>query len=383
MAEKINVFFSFVTALKALQKIHLCLFSGVCLFLCEIFDFGLFYNLIMYGHDHHKFLPPGHANTTRYVAIEGNIGAGKTSLCNNISKIHHNYFIIEEEINGILNLFYKNPKKYAFTLQWGMLKSRIYQFNLFQLKRKFDPDLIYLNDRSVLGDYVFAIHNYHLGNLSNKELDVYEETLHGNLDNLSLIPYVTEPDIFVYLNTDPNICKHRVENIRKNNYENDIDLAYYVGIDDVYFHLFTQVIFKNINRVIIINNNLTNKEVDNVELFHRKINYSLSPGQLIYKTSGECTDKVKETAFMMDTPEIVYEAYESIKKMDDIKALGDHETVAIPWNMMTRDPHDHIYMKHWKRYEMKFYENDYKRVFLWLLSKNIKIYWYNLSNVSE
>ena len=63
-----------------------------------------------------------------YIAIEGNIGAGKTSLATRISEQFNAKLILEQFAdNPFLPKFYKNPEHYAFPLELSFLASRYHQ----------------------------------------------------------------------------------------------------------------------------------------------------------------------------------------------------------------------------------------------------------------
>ncbi|MCK4639125.1 MAG: deoxynucleoside kinase, partial [Bacteroidales bacterium] len=63
-----------------------------------------------------------------YIAIEGTIGAGKTSLATKIAEQFNAKLILEQfEENSFLPKFYKNPSKYAFPLEMSFLASRFHQ----------------------------------------------------------------------------------------------------------------------------------------------------------------------------------------------------------------------------------------------------------------
>ena len=63
-----------------------------------------------------------------FIAIEGNIGAGKTSLATRISEDYNAKLILEQfEENSFLPKFYKEPEKYAFPLEMSFLASRFQQ----------------------------------------------------------------------------------------------------------------------------------------------------------------------------------------------------------------------------------------------------------------
>mgnify|MGYP001547336661 FL=1 len=63
-----------------------------------------------------------------YIAIEGNIGAGKTSLARKLSEDYNGRLILERfKDNSFLPKFYKDPKKYAFPLEMSFLADRYQQ----------------------------------------------------------------------------------------------------------------------------------------------------------------------------------------------------------------------------------------------------------------
>ena len=73
----------------------------------------------------------------RFIAIEGNIGAGKTTLSQLLSQ-HYNAKLVLEEFaeNPFLTKFYENPKQYAFPLElflWSCLIYWNHYINLFLL----------------------------------------------------------------------------------------------------------------------------------------------------------------------------------------------------------------------------------------------------------
>ena len=86
----------------------------------------------------------------RYIAIEGNIGVGKTTLSQLLSK-HYNAKLVLEEFaeNPFLTKFYENPKQYAFPLELFFLAERFKQ----------QQELIKKNDlfqELIVSDYLFT-----------------------------------------------------------------------------------------------------------------------------------------------------------------------------------------------------------------------------------
>jgi len=158
----------------------------------------------------------GGSKRSRVIALEGEIGIGKSTLC---SKLENSFpskcFTYKENTNEqFLQLFYGDTSKYGFAFQWGMLKSRIYQLQLAQHAAKHPdtpPKQFYLWDRSMIGDYIFALWNHLLGGISKQEMIVYESEFGGSIAELHKIPFMKDIDCFVLLNDEPAECKKRVE----------------------------------------------------------------------------------------------------------------------------------------------------------------------------
>jgi deoxyguanosine kinase len=81
----------------------------------------------------------------RYIVIEGNIGAGKTSLAKKLSSDVDGHLLLEEFAeNSFLPKFYENPTKYAFPLEMSFLAARFQQ-----LSQTFEKQI----DRPIISDY--------------------------------------------------------------------------------------------------------------------------------------------------------------------------------------------------------------------------------------
>ncbi len=163
-----------------------------------------------------------------YVVIEGNIGAGKTSLATRISEEFNARLILEQFAdNPFLPKFYDNPDKYSFQLELSFLASRYKQ-----LKEELAPQNLF-NDFTV-ADYFFM-----------KSLVFAASTLKGDEYNLyRTIFYIIygslpKPDIFVYLHLSP---EKLLSNIKKRgrDYEKSITGDYLRKIQDNYFKFFRQ-----------------------------------------------------------------------------------------------------------------------------------------------
>jgi len=137
----------------------------------------------------------------RVIAFEGNIGAGKSTLCSKFKQVHPDKCSLYKEMGNekFLQLFYSNPAKYGFAYQWGMLKTRRFQLSLAQHDSKhgrIPPKQFYFWDRSMVGDYIFALWNHLLGSISQQEMLVYEDGI-PNFISLDLLHCYPDPSLFL------------------------------------------------------------------------------------------------------------------------------------------------------------------------------------------
>lgn len=208
------------------------------------------------------------ATHRRVIALEGLIGAGKSTLVDKIKSHDPDVEVLKEQINPfLLDLFYSNPSKYGFAMQWAALQQRIYQSKLLKYC---PPPLVsdedtqtshYLPhrknycksasdcvwDRSMLGDYAFALWNHLTGNLDQKEMEAYESMFGASVSvnhpaQLRDTPFVSHVDTYFWLVDDPMECKRRVELRQSNAAEQGIPDQYYQGLEDVHIFLFLKLL---------------------------------------------------------------------------------------------------------------------------------------------
>ena len=204
--------------------------------------------------------PPITTTTCQIVALEGLIGVGKSTLTDKIKRIAPNVEVLREHINpALLELFYTDPIKYGFAMQWAALLQRIYQSRLLMQL----PDTAYVVwDRSMLGDYAFALWNHLSGNIDAKEMAAYESMFGGSARISSVnpmqagwsftsqsssgklvnSPFVKYVDHYLWLVDHPMECKRRVELRRSDPAEQGIPDSYYQGLEDVHIFLFLQIL---------------------------------------------------------------------------------------------------------------------------------------------
>ncbi|MCF6184104.1 MAG: deoxynucleoside kinase [Bacteroidales bacterium] len=163
-----------------------------------------------------------------FVVIEGNIGAGKTSLSKKIAE-DYNAKLIPEKFaeNPFLPKFYKNPNKYSFPLELSFLADRFYQLNN-QISNR---DLF---KSFVVADYYFTKSLiFAKSTLTDDEFGLYRRIF--NIIYTSL----PKPDIYVYLYLDIN---HLIKNIKRRgrDYEKQIKASYLEKIQNGYFEYMKQ-----------------------------------------------------------------------------------------------------------------------------------------------
>ncbi|EDV26224.1 uncharacterized protein TRIADDRAFT_53995 [Trichoplax adhaerens] len=166
-----------------------------------------------------------HTNTAKIISVEGNIGAGKTTLANNIGEIL-GYKVFYEPVNQnpYLAKFYESPKDYAFKLQLWIYRQRFLIYcNALQHYLSTGQGVIL--DRSVYSDRVFAKTGNNDGFISSTEYDQYE------LLRQQLLNRVIPPHLLVYLHVSPTDCLERVRK-RGRIYEKSISTSYLQKLED-------------------------------------------------------------------------------------------------------------------------------------------------------
>ncbi len=160
-----------------------------------------------------------------YIAVEGPIGVGKTSLATLLAEEFNYRTVLEQaEQNPFLNTFYKDRNKYSFQTQLFFLLSR-YQ----QQKEMLQQDLF---QQGIVSDYVFVKDKiFAILNLSEDELRLYE-SVYNLLDGRIL-----KPDLVIFLQASSDVLLNRVKK-RKHDYEKNIDAEYLEKLSDAYSRFF-------------------------------------------------------------------------------------------------------------------------------------------------
>ena len=147
----------------------------------------------------------------RYIAIEGVIGAGKTSLANKLAERTKANLILEEfETNPFLAKFYDDRKRYAFQTQMFFLVNR------FKQQQELNQDDLF--SEFIVSDYIFDKDNiFAYMNLSGDELKLYE----------ALFPQLQrdlrKPDLVIYLQASSDRLMYNIKK-RNRKFEKNITL---------------------------------------------------------------------------------------------------------------------------------------------------------------
>jgi len=169
-----------------------------------------------------------------FITIEGNIGAGKTTLAHILAK-HFNARLIVEQFadNPFLPKFYENPQQYAFPLELFFMAERYKQMK----------ELVHTNDlfqHITLSDYLFTkCLLFARINLPETEFRLYQKLYD------IIYPQLVKPDILIYLHAPVNKLQ---SNIKKRNrpYEQSIQDDYLFHIQETYTHYIRQHNIKTI-----------------------------------------------------------------------------------------------------------------------------------------
>jgi 2-amino-4-hydroxy-6-hydroxymethyldihydropteridine diphosphokinase len=186
----------------------------------------------------------------KYIAIEGNIGAGKTSLAKKISIDFNSKLILERFAdNPFLPKFYEEPDRYAFTLEMSFLAERYQQIT---------DDLSQLNifSDSIVSDYdIFKSLIFSKITLSEDEFALYRKLF------FSMYKDILKPDLYIYLNQNIERLK---ENIKKRgrDYEQNIDSKYLKNINSGYLDFHKTQTDLNIKIIDINNMDFLNNRID-------------------------------------------------------------------------------------------------------------------------
>ena len=167
-----------------------------------------------------------HTENGNIIIVEGNIGAGKSTFLTILQKNLDLEIIFEPtdkwkigEQNNLLELFYKDTPRWAYTFQSYAFISRIQ--SLIEHQKKNVLNKVQVLERSVYCDrYCFAKNCYESGLMTKLEWEIYIEWFSWLAEN-----YSPRPKGFIYLKTEPTTCFQRISQ-RNRHEETAIPLTY-------------------------------------------------------------------------------------------------------------------------------------------------------------
>ena len=178
-----------------------------------------------------------------YIAIEGTIGAGKTTLATRIANDFNGKLVLEEfegDKNPFLPKFYKEPEKYSFQLEMTFLALR-YQ----QLKDKLGV-LDLFHDFIISDYYVAKSLIFSRNNLQDDEYQLFSRFFNIIFSDMP------KPELLVYLYSDVDRLQHNIRK-RGRSYEQEISDAYLADIQQGYFDFLRQQ--QDNMRILILDTN--------------------------------------------------------------------------------------------------------------------------------
>jgi deoxyguanosine kinase len=164
----------------------------------------------------------------KYIAIEGNIGAGKTTLARLLTEEHSGRLILEEfEDNPFLPKFYQDQAKYALQLEMSFLIDRYKQLNSVLSEPNIFTSFT-VSDYMIAKSLLFA-----KVNLTPGDYKLYSQFFH------LIYKKLPKPEIIFYLHADTEQLQRNIKK-RGRSYEQNINRHYLGKIERIYFEFFKQ-----------------------------------------------------------------------------------------------------------------------------------------------
>lgn len=169
------------------------------------------------------------------VAVEGIIGAGKSTLCNALERELRLAYVPEPvEDNPYLDKFYAEPSQWALHMQMWLVARRIKA--MIMARDTLSPEHRgLLVDRSILGDRVFAEIQKKRGHITKDMWPIYDDFF----TTMSLC--VPPPDILVYLNASPTAAMERVHSRGRQSEQSGVTLDYQAELKAGYDSMVSRV----------------------------------------------------------------------------------------------------------------------------------------------
>lgn len=190
----------------------------------------------------------------KHIAIAGNIGAGKTTLTELLSK-HYGWEPEYESVenNPYLSDFYEDMHRWSFNLQIYFLNSRFQQ--LVKLR---NGSKTVIQDRTIYEDaYIFAPNLHQMGLMSTRDFDNYQ-SLFKTMSSM-----IAPPDLMIYLQASIPSLVENIQN-RAREYEENIRLDYLRKLNQYYD---TWIESYKIGKLLVIN-------IDDMDFLNNKEDFA-------------------------------------------------------------------------------------------------------------
>ncbi len=164
------------------------------------------------------------STNSKYIAVAGNIGAGKSSLTDLLSK-HFNWEAFFESVddNPYLADFYEDMRRWSFNLQIYFLSSRFRH-----QKEMLENQTSLIQDRTIYEDVeIFAKNLHEMGLMSDRDFKNYEALFH------EMSHYLRPPDLLIYLRAQVPTLVNQIQQ-RGRDYENTIRIDYLERLNRLY-----------------------------------------------------------------------------------------------------------------------------------------------------
>ncbi len=159
-----------------------------------------------------------------YIAIAGNIGSGKTTLTEILTKRYGAKAYYENLANPYISDFYEDMGRWSFHLQLWFLGSRIQQ----TLEMLADGSENIVQDRTIYEDaHIFANNLHAMGLMASRDFETYMKMFNIEQD---LLP---KPDVLIYLKASVPTLISQIK-MRGREYEQNIDEEYLNRLNDKY-----------------------------------------------------------------------------------------------------------------------------------------------------
>jgi deoxyguanosine kinase len=218
-----------------------------------------------------------------YVAIEGVIGVGKTTLARLLQPAFQSALVLEVfEENPFLSDFYSDRQRYAFQTQIFFLLSRYYQ------QRRSVPEILKRGE-PLITDYTFAKDALFARiNLIGDELEMYYRVHDALAEKIPL------PDLIVYLRADSDVLMQRIAS-RDRPYERNMERDYINQLNHAYDTFFIENQARNIVGSVTVLTLDTNeldyiRKIDDLKWVENRIRQGLK--QVPFQASLPLIDEV-------------------------------------------------------------------------------------------